>query len=66
VLERIYGFIGMDMTETARAGMVQRIAEKPELKHGVHRYDVADFGMSKQEIRERFGDYVERFDLPNG
>jgi len=66
VLERIYGFIGMEMTETARAGMVQRIAEKPELQHGVHRYDVADFGMSKEEIRERFSDYVERFDLRNG
>jgi hypothetical protein len=66
VLERIYGFIGMEMTEAARAGMTQRIAEKPEMQHGVHRYDVADFGLSKEEIRERFGDYVERFDLLNG
>lgn len=66
VLERIYDFIGMDMTQTARAGMAQRIAEKPELQHGVHRYDVADFGLTKEEIRERFGDYVQRFDLANG
>ena len=66
VLERIYGFIGMDMTEAARTGMLQRIAEKPELQHGVHRYDVADFGLTKEEIRERFGGYVEKFDLLNG
>jgi hypothetical protein len=66
VLERIYDFIGMDITAAARAGMIQRIAEKPELQHGVHRYDVADFGLTKDEIRERFGDYVERFDLLNG
>lgn len=66
VLERIYDFIGMDITRTARAGMAQRIAEKPELQHGVHRYDVADFGLTKAEIRERFGDYVQKFDLLNG
>jgi Sulfotransferase family len=66
VLERIYGFISMDMTEAARTGMLQRIAEKPELQHGVHRYDVADFGLTKEEIRERFGGYVEKFDLLNG
>jgi hypothetical protein len=66
VLERIYDFIGMEMSAAARAGMVSRIAEKPELQHGVHRYDVADFGMTKAEIRERFGDYVARFDLLNG
>ncbi len=66
VLERIYSFIGMEMSETARAGMAQRIAEKPELQHGMHRYDVADFGLRKEEIRERFGDYVENFDLLNG
>ena len=66
VLERIYGFIGMEMSAPARAGMARRIAEKPELQHGVHRYDVADFGLTREEIRERFGDYVDRFDLLNG
>jgi hypothetical protein len=66
VLERIYDFIGMAMTDTARASMARRIAEKPEMQHGVHRYDVADFGLTEAEIRERFGDYVERFDLLNG
>lgn len=66
VLERIYGFISMEMTEVARIGMAQRIAEKPELQHGVHRYDIADFGLTEAEVRERFGDYVENFDLLNG
>ena len=66
VLERIYDFIGMDITAEARADMERRIEEKPELQHGVHRYDVADFGLTKEEIRERFGDYVERFDLVKG
>jgi hypothetical protein len=29
----------------------------------VHRYDVADFGLTAEEIRESFGDYVRDFDL---
>ena len=63
VIERIYGFIGMELTPELRAAMQRRIAEDPERQHGAHRYDISDFGLTEPEIRERFGDYVERFDL---
>jgi hypothetical protein len=63
VLERIYAFIGMDIPAATRAVLAQRIEEKPELQHGVHRYDIADYGMTEAEVREPFGDYVGRFDL---
>ena len=62
-LERIYEFIGMDIPDRLREGFVRRIAEKPELAHGVHRYDIADFGMTAEEAREPFGDYIKRYDL---
>ncbi len=66
VIERIYGFIGATLTPAVRAAMQQRIADDPERQHGAHRYDVADFGLTEAEIRERFGDYVGRFGLaPN-
>jgi len=63
VLERIYDFIGMQITETTRADFARRIAEKPELSHGVHRYNIADFGMTETQARAPFGDYIKRFDL---
>lgn len=63
VIESIYQFIAMELTPQAMAGMAQRIADKPEMAHGAHHYDVADFGMTESEIRERFGDYVAQFDL---
>ncbi len=63
VLERIYAFIGMKLDDDLRAAFARRISEKPELAHGVHRYDIADFGMSAEAVREPFGDYVQRFDL---
>ena len=63
VLERIYSFIGMDIGDDLRAAFARRIEEKPELQHGVHSYDLADYGMSAERVREQYGDYIDRFDL---
>lgn len=63
VLERIYAFIGMEISDELRVAFAQRIADKPELAHGVHRYDITDYGMTEAEAREPFGDYVSRYDL---
>jgi Sulfotransferase family len=62
-LEHIYSFIGMQITDEVRAGFARRIEEKPELARGVHRYDIADYGMSEEQVREPFGDYMRRYDL---
>lgn len=63
VLERIYEFIGMDILDDTRAAFAQRIAEKPELARGEHRYDIRDYGMTEEEAREPFADYIQRYDL---
>lgn len=63
VLERIYAFIAMDIPADTRAAMARRIEEKPELARGAHRYSIADYGMTEDEARAPFGDYVQRFDL---
>jgi hypothetical protein len=63
VLEKIYAFIGMDIPDETRIRFAERIEEKPELQFGAHRYSIADYGMSEEEAREPFGDYVRRFDL---
>jgi len=63
VVERIYGFIGMDIPGDVRAALARRIEEKPELARGVHRYDIADYGMTEDEARAPFGDYIQRYDL---
>ena len=63
VLERIYDFIGFDIPDSTREAFTARIASKPELQHGAHRYRIEDYGMSAEEAREPFGDYVSRYDL---
>lgn len=62
-VEEIYRFIGMDIPGETRAALMQRIEEKPEMQHGVHRYSIADFGMTEEEARAPFGDYIQRYDL---
>jgi hypothetical protein len=62
-IARIYDFAGLSLSAGTEAAMAERIAARPELSHGVHRYDLADFGLTAAAVRERFGDYVDRFGL---
>jgi hypothetical protein len=63
IVRRIYAFAGLELTHATETAMRQRAQEKPELSHGAHRYDLADFGMSAAEVRDEYGDYVARYDL---
>ncbi len=60
-IERLYAFAGEDLTPEARARMERWRADTPREKHGNHRYDPADFGLSEAELRTRFAFYNERF-----
>lgn len=63
VVERIYQFIDMDIPDALRPQLAQRIEQKPELALGTHRYSISDYGMSVDEAREPFREYIERYDL---
>jgi hypothetical protein len=62
-LQRIYPFIGLELTEDVEQAMRQRLAAAPERSHGIHRYDAEAYGLSADEIRERFAGYMDRFAL---
>jgi Sulfotransferase family len=62
-LERLYTFFGMEIPNNIRAGLARRIEQKPELARGVHRYNITDYGMTEEEVREPFREYIERYGL---
>lgn len=62
-VQRIYAFIGLELTPQVEVKMVERIEASPENSHGPHHYDVRDYGLTEGAIRERFGDYIGRYDL---
>ena len=63
VVGRIYSHAGLHLSAKVEAAMARRVAEKPELSHGAHRYVLADYGVTAEEIRERFRNYSEAFGL---
>ncbi len=40
------------------------LAHNPKGKHGSHSYDLAEYGLSVDGVRERFRDYIERYEIP--
>ena len=57
----IYDRRGQPLTAGAEAGMRRWIAGNPQHRHGAHRYDLARFGLTGDEVEAAFARYSERF-----
>jgi hypothetical protein len=62
----IYNFAGDVLAEEVRGAIESYVAANGKTKHGVHGYDLSDFGLREAEIAERFAHYVDRYDIPVG
>jgi hypothetical protein len=60
---RIYDYFGLELTSRAEQAMRSFRADNPPGKHGSHSYQLEDYGLSADAIRERFQPYVERFGI---
>ncbi len=61
-LQRIYDAAGIELTETAKAEIGAYQAAHPRGKEGRVIYDLrGDFSTTPEQVRERFGDYLDRF-----
>ncbi|NNL68268.1 MAG: sulfotransferase [Myxococcales bacterium] len=60
---KIYEQFDLPLEGPAREAMDAYSASHPQGKHGKHEYDLASFGLTREAVRERFADYVERFGL---
>jgi hypothetical protein len=58
---RLYDHFGLGLSEEARRRMAAWHAANPQGRHGGHRYRAEDYGLTAGGIRERFGEYLERF-----
>jgi hypothetical protein len=52
---------GLEMDETMEQRMRQWLTDNPADKHGVHQYDLEQFGLTPEEVDRLFGDYQEQF-----
>jgi hypothetical protein len=63
-MQRLYAHFGEDLSETAESRMREYTTSKPKDRFGKHVYDLADYGLTPDYIRERFADYCRDFDIP--
>jgi len=61
VVRAIYEHGGAELSADAEAAMGRYLTEHPQGEHGQHRYDLDDLGLDADALRERFGDYMDRF-----
>jgi hypothetical protein len=63
VVRGIYAHFDMRFTETAEHRMRRFLGEHPKDKHGRHEYTLEQFGLDRDEERQRYAWYRDRFDL---
>jgi hypothetical protein len=61
VIEELYRRAGIEFSADARAAVVAWQDDNPQHRHGRHRYDMAEFGLSPDAIDREFAGYCERF-----
>jgi hypothetical protein len=64
VVRGIYQRFDIDFTPQIEATMQGYLDANPKGKHGSHSYDLAEFGLSKEGVRERFSDYISDYAIP--
>ncbi|MBO9376176.1 sulfotransferase [Sphingomonas histidinilytica] len=62
-VRRIYRHFGLTLGAEAEAAMQAFIGDNPQGKHGRHDYSSGEFGITDDQVRERFADYIARHDL---
>ena len=63
-VRKIYDALNLDYTPEAQAGMQAFMDNNPKGKHGKHEYDLAEYGLSVDGVREYFKSYIEDYDIP--
>jgi hypothetical protein len=63
VVQQIYEAFDLPLSDEAAARMKWFIADNPQGKHGIHRYEAHEYGIDPAVVRAQFRPYIERFDL---
>lgn len=62
-VETIYAASDREFGDRARAEMSAYIEANPKGRFGAHGYRLEDYGLQTGNIRERFAEYIERYDI---
>ena len=63
VVDEIYSHLGLPYSEETRTLIANYVAEHPRGKHGSHDYQLDQFGLSEQQVLDRFESYIKRYNI---
>jgi hypothetical protein len=66
VVQSIYTHFGWSLAKKVEQRMRRALANQPEDRHRLHRYNLSQFGVQEAESAARFAAYCERFRLAVG
>jgi hypothetical protein len=62
-MTKLYAHFDEPFTTEAEAAMNAFLANNRQGKHGKHTYDLADYGLTAEQVHDRYRDYVARFEI---
>ena len=62
-VEQIYAAAGFDLTDEIRRCMERHREGHAQNSHGVHRYSLAEFGLTEDEVNTAYRRYRDAFEL---
>jgi hypothetical protein len=60
-VRRVYDHFDLEMNDESEGRLRAWHAANPKDKHGAHRYDIRDFGLSESDVLDRYARYIEHF-----
>ena len=63
-MERAYARFGKPFTAETRTAMQAVLDANPQGKHGKHEYRLEDYGLTRDEVYDRFAGYIDRYAIP--
>jgi hypothetical protein len=60
-VRKAYEQFGWEFTDQSAKGILGWLAENPSDKHGKHSYTLDDFGLTLDDVRAVYGDYMETY-----
>jgi hypothetical protein len=61
--KNVYDHFELDLTAETEAAMQSHVTANPQGKHGAHEYDLAQYGLTPDDVERRLADYIGRFAL---
>ena len=61
LIERICDAASLEVSDADRTAMLAWETNNPQHKHGQHRYDIGAVGLTDDQVRAAFSEYLERF-----